>query len=165
MLKREKKSLVMFMSSFVDSIPLPYNTGYGSTKAFVYSFAECIKPELAPKVDVATMRPLYIKTRLASFLPKDDPTLIEAEAFVSSVLKDVEKGHFVTYGHWKHKLIGWANEHTKWGRKWSINYFDKCNKEADKFVKEYNAKAAAKAATTKATTTKAATTKVDAAKK
>jgi short-subunit dehydrogenase len=145
MMKRSNKSLVMFMSSFVDSIPLPYNTGYGSTKAFVYSFAECIKPEVAPKIDVATVRPLYIKTRLASFLPKNDPTLIEADKFVSSVLNDVEKGYFVTYGHWKHKLFGYANEKTKMGRKWCTNYFDRCNREADRFVKEYNAKQAAKA--------------------
>eukprot|EP01022_Parablepharisma_sp_SALTPOND_P013118 TRINITY_DN172_c0_g1_i4.p2 TRINITY_DN172_c0_g1~~TRINITY_DN172_c0_g1_i4.p2 ORF type:complete len:352 (-),score=57.75 TRINITY_DN172_c0_g1_i4:167-1222(-) len=137
MLDRKDKSLIVFMSSFVDSIPLSYNSGYGASKAFVWSLARSLKDEVPEKIDVSVLRPLYVKTRLASFLPAEDRSVVTTEEFVSSSIKDIEKGRFASYGHWKHKLIGSLHGSSELFKGKVEKYFDDCNRRAYDWVKKH----------------------------
>jgi len=144
--KRQGKSLVVMMSSYADFVPFPYNSAYAASKVFMLSMAKSLRSETVGKIDVAALRPLYVATRLASFLDKNDKVVVPTEAFVSSSIKDIEKGRFDTYGHWKHKLMAESHQKYPFVAKRIQEYLDKCNKTAYDFVLEYNKKMAAKAA-------------------
>ena len=134
MAKREGKSLVIFMSSFADSVQMPYNSFYGASKAFIWSLSKSLRAEMAPKVDVSVLRPLYVDTRLASFLPSNDPMLISPEKFVTSSIRDIEKKKFVSYGHWKHVMVATLSKKSPIVSKMIDKYLLICNKRAEQFV-------------------------------
>ncbi len=148
--QRPGKSLVVMMSSYADFVPFPYNSAYAASKVFMLSMAMSLRSEGVPKVDVAALRPLYVQTRLSSFLAKGDKVVVPTEDFVSSSIKDIEKGKFTSYGHWKHAVM--ANAHQKYpfiGRRIQ-EYLYKCNKTAYDFVLAYNKKMEAQALKKKA---------------
>jgi len=112
MLKREQNSLIIFMGSYADLIPTPLNSVYGATKAFINSLSQTIKYETKEsRVDISLIRPLYVRTRLSSFLPPTHFMLVSVEDFVKSAIKEIEKGNFMTNGHWKHRIIAKLIEH------------------------------------------------------
>eukprot|EP00826_Nyctotherus_ovalis_P014232 TRINITY_DN13942_c0_g2_i1.p1 TRINITY_DN13942_c0_g2~~TRINITY_DN13942_c0_g2_i1.p1 ORF type:complete len:158 (-),score=16.72 TRINITY_DN13942_c0_g2_i1:13-486(-) len=127
MAKRKGKSLVIFMGSFLGSIASPNNATYGASKAFLKSFAQSLSFEVSPKIDISLLQPLYVKTRLSSSMPPQNPLLVSAEQCVASSIKDIEKGCLTSFGHWKHdaaallclnklvlsRLIKWITENNR----------------------------------------------------
>jgi len=135
MSQRQSKSLVVFLSSFLDSIPSPYNANYGASKAFIKSFGESIGLENM-NINVSVLKPLYVKTRLSSFVSGKNWLLASPEECVASSIKDIEKGYLISHGYWKHKIAALfiLNNIMK---RWMIEWVAKNNKKAEERVKKY----------------------------
>ena len=62
MLKRKKRSGVVFVSSIIASAPLPCLATYAATKAFSVHFSGSLASEISDKVDVLTYLPNMVAT-------------------------------------------------------------------------------------------------------
>ncbi len=111
------KGRVLVTGSVVSTAPAPYQAVYGATKAFVMSFAEALRFEIAESgVTVTTLQPGATDTEFfarADMLDtkvgqaeKDDPALVARRGFEAMMAgKDAVLG-----GGFKSRLQGLANE-------------------------------------------------------
>ncbi len=60
MLKREKRSAIINLSSVAGQYPLPYLAVYSSTKAFNDFFSQSLEMEYSNKIDILSVKPLYV---------------------------------------------------------------------------------------------------------
>lgn len=63
--KRATRSAIINVASTAGYAPLPLNSVYGGTKAFVRSFTKAVGYEVSDKIDVMCFSPGYVKTPLS----------------------------------------------------------------------------------------------------
>lgn len=105
MLKREKKSAIINLSSFCASRPLPYASVYGSTKIFDDFMARSLAIEYENKIDCLALRPNWVSTKLST-KRLNNFDVISSNKCVVDALKELgyEK---VTAGNWIHSMLEW----------------------------------------------------------
>ena len=111
------KGRVLVTGSVVSTAPAPYQAVYGATKAFVMSFAEALRVEVADSgVTITTLQPGATDTSFferanmtdtkVGQAEKDDPALVARRGFEAMMSgKDSVLG-----GAFKSRLQGLANE-------------------------------------------------------
>ncbi|MFS4439539.1 SDR family NAD(P)-dependent oxidoreductase [Paracoccaceae bacterium GXU_MW_L88] len=75
-------------------IGLPQGQFYSATKAGVINFAESLRVELAPKIDVRLISPGFVDTRLTEKNEFDMPALMQPEDAAAAIVKGLDKGGF-----------------------------------------------------------------------
>lgn len=99
MLKREKKSGIIFTSSVSATITIPGVSTYGATKAFNDHFSQSLAYEVIDKVDVLSFKPAGVASNMYKHKPSFGvlTPLVAANGALDALGRDVE-----TYGHWRH---------------------------------------------------------------
>jgi short-subunit dehydrogenase len=65
MLKREKRSAIINLSSVAGTYPLPYISVYSATKALNDFFSQALEMEYSYKIDILSVKPLYVESNLS----------------------------------------------------------------------------------------------------
>lgn len=65
MLRRDKRSAIINVSSFSAEHPCPYVTNYSATKAFVDSFSQALSLEYENQIDILSLRPMYVESNMS----------------------------------------------------------------------------------------------------
>lgn len=63
--QREKRSAIINLSSVAGEYPLPYISVYSATKAFNDFFSQAIEMEYSQKIDVLSVKPLYVESNMS----------------------------------------------------------------------------------------------------
>lgn len=103
MIARNKKSIVINISSISGALPTPYFSLYSSTKAFMEAFNSTLKEEYRNKVDFLIVRPNFMSTNM-NFNHKTGFETITPKDCVDGVLRDIGRSE-VSNGNWKHHLL------------------------------------------------------------
>ena len=85
MLKREKRSAIINVSSFAAENPVPYATTYSATKAYNDAFSKAISLEYSDKIDILSLRPLYVESNMTSH--QDSAIMITRKECASATIK------------------------------------------------------------------------------
>ena len=99
MVKREKRSGIIFNASYAAELVLPYHAIYSASKVFVDHFTKCLAFENPDKIDVLSYKPNLVSSNLLKMEPSFG-VLTALEAAGSALDKlgwDIE-----TEGHWRH---------------------------------------------------------------
>lgn len=99
MLKRQKKSGIVFTSSVTACFPFPVLSTYAASKAFNDHFGKSLAYEVTDKVDVLSFKPLGVSSNMYKNAPSFKVlTPIEAaNGALNSLGYEIE-----TTGHWRH---------------------------------------------------------------
>ncbi len=65
MLKREKRSAIVNLSSVAGEYPLPFISVYSATKAYNDFFSQSIEMEYSQKIDILSVKPLYVESNMS----------------------------------------------------------------------------------------------------
>lgn len=65
LLKRERRSSVINLSSVAGENPIPFISTYSATKAYNDFFTQSIQMEYSHKIDILSVRPMYVATGLS----------------------------------------------------------------------------------------------------
>jgi short-subunit dehydrogenase len=102
----KKKSLLVNTSSTIDLMTMPTTSVYTATKRYADFLSEGIRLEYSHAVDVVTLKPGVVDTKLTgsdgngfAFLP----LTAEVNSFARYFLSHLHKG--INYGHWKHSIL------------------------------------------------------------
>ena len=89
--KREKRSGIINLSSFICAVPTPYTSLYSGTKAFNHWFSLCLSEEIAThQIDVLSVKPMYVESPLSK--EKAGGTVATREQFARAALKELYLG-------------------------------------------------------------------------
>lgn len=106
-MKRRGRGLLINLSSVSGLAPVPTVTAYGASKAFIYSFSEALRLELAPfGVEVQTVTPNVVATRMTesfSFGSFGSILSVPVDTFGKFLTMTIAKTGLTT-GHWKHGI-------------------------------------------------------------
>ena len=91
----------------MSNAPFAWSSLYSSTKEFNSFHSQALSLELAEKIDVMCLKPLYVSTNMTS--KREGPEVINIEECAQGALRHLGY-EWVTYGHWKHQLQGWILE-------------------------------------------------------
>ena len=80
------------------------HAAYSATKAFLDFFSQAIAKELQGSVDVMTLKPGYVKTKMIR-LPLGQDGCIPVEECVAGALRDLGQGR-ETFANWFHEVQG-----------------------------------------------------------
>lgn len=104
MLKRERKSAIINVSSFTAEHPVPYVSNYSATKAFMDSFSKAIELEYSTSIDVLSLRPMMVESQMskqpASFTVASRSQCARSAIAILGV-------DYETNGYWVHRLVSW----------------------------------------------------------
>ncbi len=64
-LKREKRSDIINLSSVAAENPIPFISTYCATKVYNDFFSQSIQMEYSHKIDILSVRPMYVATGLS----------------------------------------------------------------------------------------------------
>jgi 17beta-estradiol 17-dehydrogenase / very-long-chain 3-oxoacyl-CoA reductase len=64
-LKRERRSAIINLSSIAGEYPIPFISTYSATKAYNDFFSQALQMEYSYKVDILSVRPMYVETGLS----------------------------------------------------------------------------------------------------
>ncbi|OMJ73637.1 hypothetical protein SteCoe_27624 [Stentor coeruleus] len=102
----KKRSLLVNTSSTIDLMTMPTTSVYTATKRYADFLSEGIRLEYSHAVDVVTLKPGVVDTKLTgstgngfSFLP----LTAEVNSFARYFISHLHKG--INYGHWKHSIL------------------------------------------------------------
>ena len=101
MLKRDKKSGIIFTSSVAAKVTLPCLSTYAATKAFNDHFGQSLAYELVDQVDVLSFLPNAVATNMNRNSPSFS-TLTPAEAAQGAL--DALGREIETEGYWRHAV-------------------------------------------------------------
>jgi 17beta-estradiol 17-dehydrogenase / very-long-chain 3-oxoacyl-CoA reductase len=101
---RSKKSAVISISSFAGFYVRPYEALYSATKVFTDFFTRGIAEEY-DNIDILSVRPGFVSTKMLDFRPVDLKTCSTAD-FVNNSFRYLGR-ESNTHGHWKHRLNAW----------------------------------------------------------
>jgi len=102
MLRREKRSGIITVSSHQAFITFPEYSLYSCTKAYLDHLSCCLLEEYSDKIDFLSVTPGAVITGMTNFMEKCYHSCTPEEC-ASSSLKALGRTH-TTYGHWKHEL-------------------------------------------------------------
>ena len=102
MLKREKRSGIIFNASFAAEVVLPCHATYSASKVFVDHFAKCLAFENPDKIDVLVYKPNLVESNLVRRKPSFG--ILSSKEAASSAL-DKMGWDLETEGHWRHVVV------------------------------------------------------------
>lgn len=104
MLDRNKKSLIINLSSAAGKSPCPFLCIYGASKSFNDILARSLALEFEGKIDVMSLKPNWVSTKMSKLRPGG--LVITAKQCVEGCFRDVG---FVeaTAGNWRHDVVEW----------------------------------------------------------
>ena len=85
MLERGPRSAIINISSFSAEHPIPYASTYSATKAFNNFFSQALEMEYSHKIDILSMRPLYVESNMSK--QQKSCTVASKNEFAQSTLK------------------------------------------------------------------------------
>ncbi|CAI2375721.1 unnamed protein product [Moneuplotes crassus] len=85
--KRDKRSAIMIMGSVAGCTPLPNNSQYGATKAYLISFSKAVGYEISDKIDMIVSTPGFVKTKLNGYA--ENPLAVSPTHQAASLFKDL----------------------------------------------------------------------------
>lgn len=92
LLKKSQRGYLVGVSSSVTSLPMPRAQAYGSSKAAMSHFLECMKADLAHlDIDVSVVSPGFVKTPLTDLNDFPMPMRISAEEAADEIIKGIAK--------------------------------------------------------------------------
>ena len=108
--KKNKKSLIIDISSLSSRLLQPKGAVYGAVKSMNEYFSECMKLELSnhKNIEIQTITPSWIGTKLGVFKP-NPPITPTVEGFVKNAFSTIGWMDS-TYGYWGFTLQGWMFE-------------------------------------------------------
>lgn len=109
-MEKQRRGVVVNISSFSAVYPTPLLTLYAASKNFVDMFSRSLHAEYTGKgILIQSVLPAYVATKMSKI---KKPTLMapSASAYVRAALKTVGV-ESRTYGFWSHKLQGFVTDH------------------------------------------------------
>lgn len=85
LLKRERRSAIINLSSVAGEYPIPYISTYSATKAYNDFLTQAIQMEYSHKIDILSVRPMYVETGLSKM--KKSCTVASTKQCVQATLK------------------------------------------------------------------------------
>lgn len=103
LMKRNKRSAVIDLSSVTAEMPLSYRSMYAATKSFNYYLSRALGEEYKNlNIDFLCVKPLFVAS-LMTMKKADNFKVITPNQCASGSLNDLGY-EFTTYGHWIHKI-------------------------------------------------------------
>ena len=102
LLQREKKSAIINIASFAGVRPTPYVSLYSGTKAFVDFFSRSLAIEYEDKIDILSLTPLYVATKMSQRRTSRFE-VISTQECVNGCLNELGYSN-TSCGNWKHSL-------------------------------------------------------------
>ena len=110
LLSRSSRSAIINISSQFGVRPTPYMIPYGCSTSFLDLFTQSVQKEIGHKVDVVSCTPYLLKTNIM-FNKEYSGDSISPEQCAKSIIDSLGYDSR-TAGHWKHKLVASAFDHT-----------------------------------------------------
>lgn len=85
--KRSHRSGIMIMGSVAGCTPLPNNSHYGATKAYLISLSKAVGFEISDKIDLIVGTPGFVTTKLNGY--NTNPLSVTPEKMASSLFRDI----------------------------------------------------------------------------
>ena len=106
MKKRDKKSAIINLSSFLGSKPIASRPIYSATKAYNDFLSRSLNFEHKDKIDILCLRPCHVSSPMTKNLKVGGFTLSPDEC-AEGALKMLGYESW-THGHWKHSLLSYV---------------------------------------------------------
>jgi len=104
MMKKNKKGLILNISSISSYRPIPYMSIYGATKSFLNYFSQAIELENRTSgIEIMSIKPSFVITNM-THNKNGGFFFVSADHFAKSVLTTVGKKFTATFGCLKHEL-------------------------------------------------------------
>ena len=103
--KREKKSVVINVSSVFAVQPFSVLALHSASKAFVHYMTVGLSEQYSGKIDFLSFQPAHVNTKM--MVTDSNPIMIDADMAVNECLKDLGV-KTVSYGHYKHSFAASA---------------------------------------------------------
>jgi len=100
---KNRKSLIINISSISGLLPTPYFAIYSSTKAFMEAFTKTLIEEYKGKCEFMVVRPNFMNTNM-NFNAKEDFETVNPADCVRGVMKDIGRT-VVSNGDWRHHIL------------------------------------------------------------
>ena len=104
MLAREKRSAIINVSSVAGENPIPFISTYSATKAYNDFLSQSLTMEYAHKIDVLSLRPIYVESNLSKM--EKSCTVASAQECAQSALKYLGVD-YETNGYYVHRLLSY----------------------------------------------------------
>lgn len=108
MLKRERRSAIINVSSFAAEHPVPYVSTYSATKAFNNFFSQAVGMEYENQIDVISLRPMLVESNMSK--QKASCSVATRTQCTQAAIKYLGLD-YETNGYWVHRLfstiVGW----------------------------------------------------------
>jgi len=101
--QRSLKSAMINVSSFTGVHPMPFTAVYSGTKAFLDAFSKSVAIENREKIDVISLTPFYVSTKMIKYQKQDFETR-SPEDVIEACFRDLGSRDR-TFGHISHELI------------------------------------------------------------
>jgi short-subunit dehydrogenase len=104
--KSDTRNIIINISSYFGTRPVPGLSVYSSCKSFLENFSECLKRE-SQNTDVLCLNPLFVRTKMVKKLNSKllEYFVISPEELVQTAFVRINKTKSKSYGHWKHILL------------------------------------------------------------
>ncbi len=103
MLKRDTRSAIINIGSTSGTRPMPYFSVYSATKAFNDFFSKALSVEYRKKIDILSVRPMFVSTAL-TYRKKVELDTVSPNMCARGALDDLGYTR-ETCGHWIHNLL------------------------------------------------------------
>lgn len=104
MLKRERRSAIINVSSFAAEQPSPYVSNYSATKSFVDSFSRALSLEYSDHIDVLSFRPMLVESNMSK--QQASLTVATRNQAAKSAIRSLGLD-YETNGYWMHRLTSY----------------------------------------------------------
>jgi short-subunit dehydrogenase len=103
-LKRERRSAIINLASVAGEYPIPFIATYCATKAYNDFFTQAIQMEYSHKIDILSVRPMYVATGLSKM--EKSCTVASSKECVQATLKYLGID-YETNGFYMHRLMSY----------------------------------------------------------
>jgi short-subunit dehydrogenase len=107
-LSRERRSAIINLSSVAGENPIPFISTYSATKAYNDFFSQATQMEYAYKIDILSVRPMYVETGLSKM--EKSCTVASARECVQAVLKYIGVD-YETNGFYMHRFLSYLTSY------------------------------------------------------
>jgi 17beta-estradiol 17-dehydrogenase / very-long-chain 3-oxoacyl-CoA reductase len=104
MLKREKRSAIINLSSIAGEYPIPFISTYSATKAYNDFFSQSTQMEYSHKIDILSLKPLVVESNLSK--QKKSLTVASRNECAQAAMKYLGID-YETNGYYMHRLMSY----------------------------------------------------------
>jgi 17beta-estradiol 17-dehydrogenase / very-long-chain 3-oxoacyl-CoA reductase len=108
LMEKRGRGIIINLSSYTASFPLPLNTLYSASKAYINFLSRGLQEEYSAKgITIQSVLPFYVSTKMIGN-PKTSFLIPTPDEYVESALKTVGF-ETLTYGYWSHRLLAFIH--------------------------------------------------------